>query len=178
MSNIAATARHGFTEHEHLDNLALIHMNGRVQDPVIGRFLSADPISGLLCEPQSWNRYSYVSNRPLTLIDPSGFDGVELNCESGGCSDASMMGTMIVTPRPPLGLAAVIIRSGGPTASDGAGGGGGNGSSDDKKEYVENCIERESGNSPVMPLIPSPTIEVPPLLPGGPEGAFRAVSAS
>jgi hypothetical protein len=29
----------GFTDHEHLDDLALIHMNGRVFDPLIGRFL-------------------------------------------------------------------------------------------------------------------------------------------
>lgn len=30
------------TDHEHLGNLGLIHMNARVQDPVIGRFLSAE----------------------------------------------------------------------------------------------------------------------------------------
>lgn len=33
-----ATPR-GFTGHEHLDGVGLIHMNGRVYDPVLGRFL-------------------------------------------------------------------------------------------------------------------------------------------
>lgn len=74
MQAIANATRHGYTGHEHLDNLGLIHMNGRVQDPALGRFISADP---LLAEPgnsQNLNRYSYVYNNPLTFTDPSGFD--------------------------------------------------------------------------------------------------------
>jgi len=40
----------------------------------MGRFLSPDPtfISALTADPQTWNRYSYVLNRPLTLVDPNG----------------------------------------------------------------------------------------------------------
>lgn len=34
----------GFTGHEHLDRTGFIHMNGRVYDPVLGRFLSPDPL--------------------------------------------------------------------------------------------------------------------------------------
>ncbi|MCP4303322.1 MAG: hypothetical protein GY788_00270, partial [bacterium] len=33
----------GFTGHVHLDAVGLVHMNGRVYDPELGRFLSADP---------------------------------------------------------------------------------------------------------------------------------------
>ena len=33
----------GFTDHEHLDDFQLVHMNGRVYDPHLGRFMSADP---------------------------------------------------------------------------------------------------------------------------------------
>jgi RHS repeat-associated protein len=33
----------GYTGHEHLDAVELTHMNGRVQDPELGRFISADP---------------------------------------------------------------------------------------------------------------------------------------
>jgi RHS repeat-associated protein len=33
----------GFTMHEHLDQVGLIHMGGQVYDPEIGRFLSPDP---------------------------------------------------------------------------------------------------------------------------------------
>jgi RHS repeat-associated protein len=74
---IAATTRRGYTDHSMLDNVALVHMNGRVQDPVLGRFLRADPFIAAPLDTQNYNRYSYVSNRPLTFTDPSGF------CEEG-----------------------------------------------------------------------------------------------
>ena len=48
-------------------------MNGRVYDPVIGRFLSADPYIQAPYNSQSYNRYSYVWNNPLSATDPSGF---------------------------------------------------------------------------------------------------------
>ena len=63
----------GYTGHEQMDSVGLIHMNGRVYDPVIGRFISADPIIQAPGDLQSYNRYSYVFNNPLTLTDPSGF---------------------------------------------------------------------------------------------------------
>jgi hypothetical protein len=49
-------------------------MNGRVQDPVLGRFISADPFVQAPYNGQSLNRYSYVWNNPLSLVDPSGFN--------------------------------------------------------------------------------------------------------
>ncbi len=63
----------GFTGHEHLDGVGLIHMNGRVYDPTLGRFLSADPNVQAPDDTQSFNRYSYVKNNPLSYTDPSGF---------------------------------------------------------------------------------------------------------
>ena len=71
---IAATTRRGYTEHTMLDNVGLIHMNGRVQDPVLGRFVSADPFITDPLSSQSYNRYSYTRNNPLTHIDPDGFN--------------------------------------------------------------------------------------------------------
>jgi RHS repeat-associated protein len=68
-----AEGQRGFTGHEHLAELGLIHMNGRIYDPVIGRFLQADPIIQAPHNAQSHNRYSYVMNNPLSLTDPSGF---------------------------------------------------------------------------------------------------------
>jgi RHS repeat-associated protein len=56
-----------------LDSLALIHTGGRVYDPEIGRFLSADPFIQAPENGQSYNRYSYCVNNPLSLIDPSGY---------------------------------------------------------------------------------------------------------
>lgn len=63
----------GFTGHEMLDQLGLVHMNGRVYDPVVGRFLSGDPFVQDPTNGQSYNRYSYVLNNPTNLTDPSGF---------------------------------------------------------------------------------------------------------
>jgi RHS repeat-associated protein len=72
LTRFAQTTRHGYTGHEMLDNIGLIHMGGRVYDPMLGRFLSADPLMG--GESQGLNRYSYVSNNPLAFTDPSGFE--------------------------------------------------------------------------------------------------------
>jgi hypothetical protein len=47
-------------------------MNGRIYDPLLGRFLSADPYIPDFFVLQAYNRYSYVYNNPLSLSDPSG----------------------------------------------------------------------------------------------------------
>ncbi|WP_281284232.1 FG-GAP-like repeat-containing protein [Exilibacterium tricleocarpae] len=63
----------GFTGHEMLDEVGLIHMNGRVYDARLGRFLQADPFVQFPDSTQSYNRYSYVLNGPLVYTDPSGY---------------------------------------------------------------------------------------------------------
>ena len=63
----------GFTGHEHIEEFNLIHMNGRVYDPEVGRFLSADPFIQAPYNTQNYNRYSYVLNNPLKYVDPSGY---------------------------------------------------------------------------------------------------------
>jgi RHS repeat-associated protein len=70
---IPVLTNRGFTGHEHIDEMDLIHMNGRVYDPTLGRFLSADPHIQSPYSTQSYNRYSYVSNNPLKYTDPSGY---------------------------------------------------------------------------------------------------------
>ncbi len=64
----------GYTGHEHIEEAGLIHMNGRVYDPTIARFLSADPNIFHPFDSQNFNRYSYTMNNPLKYTDPSGFD--------------------------------------------------------------------------------------------------------
>lgn len=61
----------GFTGHEHDEDLGLVNMRGRWYDPLIGQFLQADPV---IADPvsQGLNRYAYVSNSPLNLVDPTG----------------------------------------------------------------------------------------------------------
>ena len=73
VSTIIQTNPRGYTDHEHLDKLNLIHMNGRVFDPALARFMSADPIVQAPENLQSLNRYSYVMNNPMSYTDPSGF---------------------------------------------------------------------------------------------------------
>lgn len=63
----------GYTGHEQLDDSGLIHMNGRIYDPELGRFLSPDPYVQIPEYSQNFNRYSYVLNNPLNATDPSGF---------------------------------------------------------------------------------------------------------
>ena len=54
------TVTRGFTGHEQLDPIGLVHMNGRVYDPELGRFLSADAFIEDPSDLQSLNVYSYV----------------------------------------------------------------------------------------------------------------------
>lgn len=63
----------GYTGHEMLDELGLIHMNGRIYDPRIARFVQADPYIQAANNTQMYNRYSYLSNNPLNATDPSGY---------------------------------------------------------------------------------------------------------
>ncbi len=62
----------GFTGHEHMDVFGLINMNGRVYDPVLGRFLHPDNNIQLPNFTQNYNRYSYALNNPLMFTDPDG----------------------------------------------------------------------------------------------------------
>ena len=68
----ARTGDRGFTGHEHLAG-GLIHMNGRIYDPVLGRFLSTDLFVQFPDAITSYNRYAYVMNNPLGYTDPSGY---------------------------------------------------------------------------------------------------------
>lgn len=69
-----ALSRKGFANHETIDLFNLIHMSGRIYDPHIGRFLSADPTVQNPEDLQSLNRYSYCINNPLRYIDPDGYN--------------------------------------------------------------------------------------------------------
>lgn len=62
-----------FTGQERDHEAQLDYFNSRSYQYRTGRFSSVDPIfAGSAADPQSWNRYSYVSNNPLAFVDPSG----------------------------------------------------------------------------------------------------------
>jgi len=63
----------GYTDHEHLNEQELIHMNGRIYDFNVGRFLSVDPFLQFPENSQSANPYSYILNNPMSGVDPTGY---------------------------------------------------------------------------------------------------------
>lgn len=70
--------RRKFTGYERDNEASLDHAVARYYSFRIGRFTSPDPISSNMdpSAPQTLNRYSYVLNNPLKLIDPSGEDWI------------------------------------------------------------------------------------------------------
>jgi len=69
----SATTR-GFTGHEEMDAIGLVNMNARIYDPQVGRFMTADSIIPNALDGQSYDRYSYVNNGPLSATDPTGHE--------------------------------------------------------------------------------------------------------
>ncbi|WP_054512114.1 RHS repeat-associated core domain-containing protein [Chryseobacterium sp. ERMR1:04] len=68
----------GFTSHEHFAEVGIIHMNGRLYDPLLRRFLNADENISDPTNTQNYNKYGYVMNNPLMFADPSGEELVTL----------------------------------------------------------------------------------------------------
>jgi RHS repeat-associated protein len=68
------TVRQGFTGYEKDPEIDLEYANARMFENLYGRFTSPDPLllSGRVGNPQTWCRYVYSRNNPLTFIDPSG----------------------------------------------------------------------------------------------------------
>ena len=62
----------GYTGHEHLTSVGLIHMNGRLYDPALHRFLQPDNYVQDPFNTQNFNRYGYCLNNPLKYTDPNG----------------------------------------------------------------------------------------------------------
>lgn len=62
----------GYTSHEHFAELGIIHMNGRLYDPLQRRFLNADENIQDPNNTQCYNKYGYAMNNPLLYNDPSG----------------------------------------------------------------------------------------------------------
>jgi RHS repeat-associated protein len=53
---VPRTTPRGFTGHEMIDGTDVVHMNGRIYDSALGRFLQADPIIQEPNNPQNFNR--------------------------------------------------------------------------------------------------------------------------
>ena len=62
----------GYTGHEHLQSVGLIHMNGRLYDPKLHRFIQPDNYVQDPTNTQNFNRYGYCINNPLKYTDKNG----------------------------------------------------------------------------------------------------------
>jgi RHS repeat-associated protein len=87
--------RHFYTGHDFQAELGLYLTHYRAYEPVLGRWLSADPIG----EKGGWNLYGYVSNNPINMIDPNGLWGIGWGDGDGnvsrkiGCGDPTLLFT-------------------------------------------------------------------------------------
>ncbi|WP_374465726.1 RHS repeat-associated core domain-containing protein [Chryseobacterium sp.] len=72
IDNTSLLLERGYTSHEHFAEVGIIHMNGRLYDPLLRRFLNADENIQDPYNTQNYNKYGYVLNNPLMFNDPSG----------------------------------------------------------------------------------------------------------
>ena len=62
----------GYTGHVNDPDTGLVYMQARYYDPVVGRFLSVDPVGPAPGNAFNFNRYGYANNNPVMNIDPTG----------------------------------------------------------------------------------------------------------
>ncbi|AZA81755.1 hypothetical protein C1637_04045 [Chryseobacterium lactis] len=72
IDNASLLVDRGYTGHEHFAEVGIIHMNGRLYDPLLRRFLNADENIQDPYNTQNYNKYGYVLNNPLMFNDPNG----------------------------------------------------------------------------------------------------------
>jgi RHS repeat-associated protein len=95
VATTSTVTNRGYTGHEHIKEVDLIHMNGRVYDASIARFISADPNIFHPFDSQDFNRYTYTHNNPMKYVDHSGFGMLDAEHtnepgDSGGYSNDSV----------------------------------------------------------------------------------------
>jgi len=72
----------GYTGHYRDVGTGLVYMQQRYYDPVIGRFLSVDPVTAYSDPVGQFNRYRYANNNPYRFTDPDG----RYSCEASICA--------------------------------------------------------------------------------------------
>jgi RHS repeat-associated protein len=93
-TNIASN-NYEFTGYEYDSGTGYNYANARFDAGRWGRFLSPDPYLGSMnvTNPQSLNRYTYVMNNPLNLMDPYGLDCLYLNDAGTGLESIDQRST-------------------------------------------------------------------------------------
>ena len=102
----------GYTGHVNDPDTGLVYMQARYYDPVVGRFISTDPVGPSAGDPFNFNRFAYANNSPIDNIDPDGrCTGSHIHDSAGNCASS---GTTLAGP----GYGSVKLSSG----SGGSGG--------------------------------------------------------
>jgi len=84
---------HGFLNAPKDPSTGLTHVGEREYDPVLGRFLSVDPVTDH-GDPQQLNGYAYSNNNPATYTDPT---GLRATCDNNGSVSDRGCGVPILT---------------------------------------------------------------------------------
>ena len=158
----------GYTGHEHLDDVDVIHMNGRIYDPELGRMLSPDPVVQAPTVGQNYNRYSYVLNNPLKYTDPSGyiFDGCFGICAFIAYTFINSVFAATTHQIIHAGGTRRKPNTGGGNGGSGGGSGGGSSSGPDPAELLPNFTIGTGGSSPVQGIAPGQATDVTSVTPG------------
>lgn len=91
----ASNVRQEYTGYEKDSESGLEFAQARQYNSMHGRFTSVDPLneSGITANPQTFNRYTYVSNDPLNSVDPSGMSECSAEYSYSDCGgDAGFWG--------------------------------------------------------------------------------------
>ena len=107
----SAQTSYGFTGKD-LDSTGLYYFAARYYDASVGRFISEDSYAGDLLVPLSQNRYIYVGNNPLVLVDPSGESWILAGAIIGGAA-ASALHYHFSTPAEARSLGGYLAAAGG-----------------------------------------------------------------
>jgi RHS repeat-associated protein len=139
--SITSATTRGYTGHEELDSVCQINANARIYDPTLGRFMSADMLVQNPFGSQSYNRYSYVENGPLSATDPTGH----------------VTEIVIVTPTLP--------KDGGMSGNDTVGGAGGGGEQTNGEDAPDYPVSAGQPTPVVVVVAHPPTPALTPVTP-------------
>lgn len=91
-----SASQYKFTDQELDAETGLYNYDARLYDPIIGRFVSADPIVQAPYYSQSFDRFSYVFNNPLIYTDPTGYQSDDDSTDDESEENDSVQATVSV----------------------------------------------------------------------------------
>jgi RHS repeat-associated protein len=86
-----------FTSRRQDVDTGLVYMGARYYDPVIGRFISKDPVGFDEANIHSFNRYAYANNNPNRYVDPDGRSATLTLCFGGPVACVVGVGLTVAT---------------------------------------------------------------------------------